>query len=79
MVRLYWTDLDIVLSLHVPEERPYVLQCLFAVFALQPKIGGPITKKTNTEELDDEHTETKIIVHTGISKHIILSFKAIPQ
>lgn len=34
LVILYWTDLDIVLSLHVPEEGPYVLQRLFGVFAL---------------------------------------------
>lgn len=44
-VRLYCTDLDIVFRLHVPEERPYVLQCLLGVFALQPKIRGPISNE----------------------------------
>lgn len=36
MERLYWTDLDTVLSLHVLEECPYVLQGLFGAIALQP-------------------------------------------
>lgn len=44
LVRRYWTDLDIVLSLHVPEKCPYVPQCLFGVFALQPKFQGHVTK-----------------------------------
>ncbi len=44
-VWLVRTDLDIVLSLHVPEECPYVLQRLFGVFALQPKIRGHVTKE----------------------------------
>lgn len=50
MVRLYWTDLDTVLSLHVPEECPYVFQGLFGAIALQPTIEGPITKINHRDD-----------------------------
>ena len=46
-VRLYETDLNVILSLHIPEERPYVLQRLFRVFTLQQQIQSPIRKIIN--------------------------------
>lgn len=63
------TDLDVVLSLHVPEEHPHVFQCLFGVFALQPNMCRPITKVMTEEQ--------RLKVNT--CEYIVLTFKDKPQ
>lgn len=56
LVKLYWTDLDIVLSLHVPEERPHVLQRLFGAFSLQPKtFEAQLQKKSQKSKVMSTH------------------------